>query len=225
MASYRSTYHHGDARAALIRAALDLARRGGPRMVTLRAAAREVGITATAVYRHFATADELLEAVRVRALRMLADRVDAAALRAAAAGADLPRAAAEGYLAFARECPGLFAMACHGGADAVRDLMADRLAPSAGGAPEPPHRPEAGTALWSVVHGVALLAVDGSPRALPEGGSRAGLGQVLDIVLAGLDHPAAPAVPITPAPNAVPAGPVAGAGPAVRTRRDVADTA
>jgi AcrR family transcriptional regulator len=204
MASYRSTYHHGDARAALTQAALDLARLGGPRMVTLRAAARDVGITATAVYRHFATAEELLDAVKIRALRMLADRIDGVEPRIAAGGdraavsAAQLHAVAEGYLAFARECPGLFGMACHGGVDAVRDLMAGRLAarPSpaaAGGAPDPAPRPGAGLAVWSVVHGVAVLVVDGSLRAVPEDEQRACLAQVLDIVLAGVEHLAAAA--------------------------------
>lgn len=234
---YRSTYHHGDARGALIRAALHLARRGGPRMVTLRAAAREVGITATAVYRHFATADELLDAVKGRALRLLADRVDAAESLVPAAGAAeslVPaagaaarlHAAAGGYLDFAREHPGLFAMACHGGADAVRDLMADRLGgppppATTDGTPEPAHRPGAGLAVWSVVHGVAILAVDGSLRDLPEDGQHAHLTQVLDIILTGLAHPAPPerhesvpplttVVSVPPVPTA-PAGPAAGA--------------
>jgi AcrR family transcriptional regulator len=204
MSSYRSTYHHGDARAALTQAALDLARGGGPRVVTLRAAAREVGVTATAVYRHFATVEELLDAVKGRALRMLADRIDATEPRiavggdrAAASAAQL-HAVAEGYLAFARECPGLFAMACHGGVDAVRDLTAGRLdarlVPTpAGGAPDPVRRPGAGLAMWSVVHGVAILAVDGSLRAVPADEQRACLAQVLDIVLAGVGHLAAAA--------------------------------
>lgn len=210
---YRSTYHHGDARGALIRAALHLARRGGPRMVTLRAAAREVGITATAVYRHFATADELLDAVKGRALRLLADRVEAAESLVPAAGAARLHAAAGGYLAFAREHPGLFAMACHGGADAVRDLISHRLTDL----PAPSPRPGAGLAVWSAVHGVTLLATDGSLRDLPETTQHAHLTQVLDIILTGLTHPAPPerqeSVPPVPAAVTVPPVPTVPAGP------------
>ena len=66
MVFYRATYHHGDARAALAEAGFNLARRGGPRMVTLRAAARDVGITAAAVYRHFTTVEELLTELETR---------------------------------------------------------------------------------------------------------------------------------------------------------------
>jgi AcrR family transcriptional regulator len=219
--SYRAHYHHGDARAALIKAALDLARAGGPRTVTLRAAARDVGVTAAAVYRHFATVEELLVVVRDRALAMLADRVDAtdprpaaetasaastaetapatettpatdtapptettAATEAAPATASTRsepaaarvRAVAEGYVAFARETPGLFGMACHGGLDAVRELVAERLGAQ---------RPGLGLAVWSVAHGVAALAADGSLREMSEPEQRACLAGVLDIVVAG----------------------------------------
>lgn len=66
----RAGYHRGDVRAALLRAVLNLARDGGPPAVTLRAAAREVGITAAAVHRHFTTVEELLAAVKCRSLRM-----------------------------------------------------------------------------------------------------------------------------------------------------------
>lgn len=174
-ASARSTYHHGDARAALTGAALRLARTGGPDAVTLRAAARDVGITAAAVYRHFATAEDLLEAVKSRALGLLGDSVDRA--DPLGAGMDVParvRALAEAYAAFARQSPGLFAMACHGDPRGVRDVLCsrvDRLLPT-------PAPPELGHAVWCAVHGTALLpADDGCPT---------GLAHVLDIVLAAL---------------------------------------
>lgn len=174
MAYYRAGYHHGDARAALLRAAFDLARGGGPPTVTLRAAAREVGITATAVYRHFTTVEELLAAVKCRSLRALAQRLDDAVSgfgfgpdSASAPGHGI-RAVAEAYVSFARENPGLFAMACHGGVEHAVALVAERV----GDVPR-----STGLAVWSAVHGVA---------ALPE--SEAGLEQerVLDIVLAGI---------------------------------------
>lgn len=175
--SYGSTYHHGDARAALTRAALDLARAGGPRTVTLRAAARDVGVTATAVYRHFANVEELLDAAKGRALALLAERLDAAPRNGpnTAAGARV-HAVAEGYLAFARECPGLFGMACHGGLDPVRELVADRI-----GA----RRPGVGLAVWSAAHCVAILAVEGSLSGVSEDEQLACLAQAIDLVLAG----------------------------------------
>lgn len=181
-----SAYHHGDARAALIGAALGLARTGGPDAVTLRAAARDVGITATAVYRHFAAVEDLLKAVKGRALALLAERVDqadqtdqtgagAAAGRARAASVPARiQALAEAYAAFARESAGLFAMACHGGPGGVRDVLCARV-DRALAVPAPPGF---GIAVWCAVHGTALLAADD--------GRPAGPAQVLDVVLAGL---------------------------------------
>src|SRR5262245_47526362 len=76
-ASTRSAYHHGDLRNALIRAAAELAREGGPRSVTIRAAARAVNVTPTAAYRHFAGHEELLEATKERAMEQMAATMNA----------------------------------------------------------------------------------------------------------------------------------------------------
>ncbi|WP_323746158.1 TetR/AcrR family transcriptional regulator [Catenulispora pinisilvae] len=174
-APHRNTYHHGDARAALVQAAFDLARAGGPPTVTLRAAARHVGITAAAVYRHFTTVEELLEVVKRRALRLLAERLDEA-VSLSEGGGKRTKAIAEAYLSFAREHPGLFGMACHGGLTAARDLVAEHV----GDAPRPTR-----LAVWSAAHGVALLSV-----------SEAEQRQVLDILLAGIVAPSAESGPV-----------------------------
>jgi AcrR family transcriptional regulator len=56
-------YHHGDLRRALLDAALALVRERGAEGFTLREAARRVGVSQTAPYRHFATKEALLAAV------------------------------------------------------------------------------------------------------------------------------------------------------------------
>src|SRR3954462_15106324 len=62
--SHRGSYHHGDLANALTTAATQLARDGGPEAVVLREAARKVGVSATAAYRHFAGYDDLIHAVK-----------------------------------------------------------------------------------------------------------------------------------------------------------------
>jgi len=47
----RSTYHHGDLRAALVAAGLAMLEAGEP--FSLRALARQAGVSPTAPYRHF----------------------------------------------------------------------------------------------------------------------------------------------------------------------------
>ncbi|MFC0597640.1 TetR/AcrR family transcriptional regulator [Streptomyces palmae] len=110
----KSGYHHGDLRNALVAAAVELATQGGPERVVLREAARRVGVSATAAYRHFDGQADLLWEVKAHAQVVLADRMEEAA-RAVAESTD-PGAAAtsrflalgRGYIGFAVECPGLF---------------------------------------------------------------------------------------------------------------------
>ena len=64
-----NAYHHGDLREALVRAALREAERGGPESISLKALARQLGVSQPAPYRHFADRDALLAAVTAEAFR------------------------------------------------------------------------------------------------------------------------------------------------------------
>src|SRR5262245_23650371 len=107
----------GAVRDGLVAAGLELARTGGPDAVVLREATRMVGVVPNAAYRHFADRDELLAAVCAAALRELADRMAAGIARVRgkhgdpAAARRRLRAVGTAYLEFAREEPGLFATA------------------------------------------------------------------------------------------------------------------
>ncbi|NVB77021.1 MAG: TetR/AcrR family transcriptional regulator [Kofleriaceae bacterium] len=59
----KATYHHGNLKPALIAAALKEISREGPEGFSLRGVARRAGVSAPAVYRHFADKDALLAAV------------------------------------------------------------------------------------------------------------------------------------------------------------------
>jgi AcrR family transcriptional regulator len=176
-------YHHGDLRNALIAAAADLAAKGGPQSVTIRAAAREVGVTPTAAYRHFAGHEELLAAARERAFEELAATMNKEVTSRTSAPADpvvrvLARfgALGRGYIAFARTQPGLFrtvfspegAVLPPRGSESSPFLVllgaVDELV-EVGYLPRE-HRPMAELAAWSVVHGLAAL-LDGPLRDLP----------------------------------------------------------
>src|SRR5258706_5977469 len=110
----RRSYRHGDRRRALLDAALALARRGGPEAVVLREPTRRAGVVPNAAYRHFASRDALLQAVRAAALSALAVAMEAELARlprsrraAERARAGL-RAVGTAYLRFAETEPGLF---------------------------------------------------------------------------------------------------------------------
>src|SRR5277367_5299673 len=71
----RTTYHHGNLGPALIAAARELLDSDGPGAVSLREAARRVGVSATATYRHFTDKDHLLAAVAAEGYLEFAEKL------------------------------------------------------------------------------------------------------------------------------------------------------
>lgn len=184
----RDTYRHGDLRNALIKAGLELARKGGPEAVVLRATTRQAGVAPNAAYRHFADRGALLHAVSQAAMAQVARTMEAeqAGLPPAAEAADTARArfraVGTGYLRFAQEEPGLFRTAFHVPSDMTH--AADDTAAGAGGKTpfellgtalddlvesgllSQDRRPGAEFLAWSAVHGLAALLIDGPLRGL-----------------------------------------------------------
>jgi AcrR family transcriptional regulator len=99
----RSTYHHGNLKPALISAARDMLDADGPGAVSLREAARRVGVSATATYRHFADKDHLLAIVAAEGYHEFAAR-----LRGIEEGPDGFPGMGMAYVEFALEHRGLF---------------------------------------------------------------------------------------------------------------------
>lgn len=184
----RATYRHGDLRRALVDAGIALARAGGPHAIVLREATRRAGVAPNAAYRHFASRQDLLEAVRSAALSELAKAMEAelAKIRdkrpAEAARASL-RAIGTGYVRFAFTETGLFrtafstpellsftgdpARAGASGLDPFSLLSAalDKLVET--GLLPPGRRPGAEFLAWSAVHGFAMLVIDGPLHTIP----------------------------------------------------------
>jgi AcrR family transcriptional regulator len=179
----RTTYRHGDLRRALLEAGIALARAGGPQAVVLREATRRAGVAPNAAYRHFASRQDLLEAVRSAALSELADamEVEIAKVRRVKSPEEVARATLRavgaGYLRFAFTETGLFRTAFatpellgftgdparkgKGGLDPLELLGSalDKLVAS--GLLPPERRPGAEFLAWSSVHGFAMLVIDG----------------------------------------------------------------
>jgi AcrR family transcriptional regulator len=74
-------YHHGNLKAALLQAAVALIAEVGPAAFTLREVARRAGISHNAPYRHFREKDELLAAVAAEGFERLADALGKPAKR------------------------------------------------------------------------------------------------------------------------------------------------
>jgi AcrR family transcriptional regulator len=66
-------YHHGDLKAALVDAAVDILREEGPEALTLRGLARRAGVSQAAPYRHFTDRRALVAAVAERGFVRLQD--------------------------------------------------------------------------------------------------------------------------------------------------------
>jgi AcrR family transcriptional regulator len=184
----RSTYRHGDLRRALLDAGIALAQAGGPDAVVLREATRRAGVVPNAAYRHFASRQELLQAVRMAALSRLARAIEAKldAVRASdpvELARQSLRAVGIGYLHFALTETGLFrtvfteahewgspdpAKAGESGLNPFQLLgvALDRMV-AAGVLPKE-RRAGAEFLAWSAVHGLAMLIIDGPLRELPQ---------------------------------------------------------
>src|SRR4051812_11435756 len=101
-----SSYHHGALREALVTAAETILRRDGLAALTLRATAREAGVSHAAPAHHFEDLSGLLSDLAAVGFQRLAT-----ALREGAAASDRKgRAARHAYVAFARDNPALFLM-------------------------------------------------------------------------------------------------------------------
>jgi AcrR family transcriptional regulator len=197
----RPPYHHGDLRNALVAHATDLARVGGPDAVILREAARRVGVSPSAAYRHFPSLEGLMAAVASRARealgRSMLERLAAVPPERTARLTALARFRATGaaYIDFALREPGLFRVAfvpCDPSL-AVRDepspyaILSEAIdAVTATGGLAPGRRAHAEEVAWAAVHGAAVLIGDGLMSFADAEEQADVIGRVLDVVVLGL---------------------------------------
>lgn len=206
MTQARDAYHHGDLRNALVASAVRLIEASGPGAFSLREAAREVGVSANAAYRHFDDKSALLTAVAADGFARLAKRMVRAMEGAAKRRAGEPpsvahfKAVGRAYVEFAADHPALFrVMFGECGAECRRtppgggetatpwSLLGSCLdALVDDGFLRPERREGAELKAWSVVHGFASLALDGLAAASREGERAAALESLLDFTVEGL---------------------------------------
>jgi AcrR family transcriptional regulator len=191
MPSSPTRYHHGDLRAACVRAALELLEEGGTSAeFSMRAVARRAGVAPAAPYRHYADRDALMTAVAAVGYTELAAHL--AKAHPAPATADDLAEVAVAYVDFAMRRGALFTVMFGGPCDhespervaatkAVSAYVADivsRCFPDS-------HSEALATAIWALVHGLAFLHLDGkldatSPMAVSEN-VRAAIHAVLEL--------------------------------------------
>jgi AcrR family transcriptional regulator len=171
-------YHHGDLRRALIDQALRTIDEHGVEALTLRSVGEALGVSRTALYRHFPDKQTLVAAVAREGFRALRLALVDAWERAGRGQAGF-QAMGEAYLQFAMTHPAhyrvMFGRFVESGAcdpaliqeaqgafqalvDAIVDQQHERLVRN-----DDPIM--LARFVWSVVHGIAMLTIDGQ---LPE---------------------------------------------------------
>jgi len=168
-------YHHGDLRNALIEAGLRLlearAADGALDDLGLRELAREVGVSPTAIYRHFPDKHALKSALAGSGLAHLAQRQRQASAQAGGGAAGF-LASGLSYVKFAAEHPVLFRLVfSHAQPEDLLDASPETVSAAMRGLREdiarlmPPgwtaaQRKAAALHAWALVHGLALLVLD-----------------------------------------------------------------
>jgi AcrR family transcriptional regulator len=168
-------YHHGSLHEAMLKAAECILNRDGIAGLTLRAAAREAGVSHAAPKNHFGDVKGLLSELAAIGFARFG-----AAMKAEVGEDDRPKARmaaiGRGYVAFAQRYPGLFLLMFRGerldfsrpalrtAAEAAFDVLASAAGAQRHGPGETPltlSQAARITAAWSLVHGFAMLMLDG----------------------------------------------------------------
>jgi AcrR family transcriptional regulator len=166
MSQSKATYHHGNLRAALVRAAMELLEESGATALSLRAVARRAGVSPAAPYRHYADREALVSAIAAVGYRELAERL--AAAHPSPSTPEQLASVAIAYVQFALERPALFRImfgepcdrhddervAATAAVSAYVRSIAQRTFPQA-------DAEALSTAIWALVHGLAFLYLDG----------------------------------------------------------------
>lgn len=165
-------YHHGNLREALLEAALNILEKDSEAL-TIRAAATAIGVSHTAPYNHFADKDALLAAIAIRGFERLKTKVETARERAGVDAGEQLAATGRAYVLFAAERPALFRLmfgprkaeahaeeiraAGHAAFEALVEVTRYGMASDVFRKGDPQ---VAAFTAWSLVHGMAQLAVD-----------------------------------------------------------------
>ena len=169
-----AAYHHGDLRRALLAETTRTIRKEGVEGVTLRAVGKRLGVSRTALYRHFADKPALLAAVAREGFQAFTRELSQA-WAAAGGGRNGFRAMGTAYITFAIANPshyrvmfGAFKDLCERDAELAADAQASfqvlldavvMLEKDGLLRADPPQM--LAQYIWAAVHGVAMLAIDG----------------------------------------------------------------
>ena len=164
-------YHHGDLRTAVLTAAERILEREGIDALTLRAVARAVGVSHTAPKNHFGDLQGLLSELAAVGYRRYGEVLGRAMDAAGTDPRARMRAMGRAYVGFARTHPRLFLLMFRSERlDMTRPALSEsiesarqalRIAATSVAPASPLKIAARATASWALVHGFAMLLLDG----------------------------------------------------------------
>ncbi len=168
----RDRYHHGDLRRALLDEALRTIQQDGVGALTLRPIGLRLGVSRTALYRHFTDKRALLSAVATEGFRLLTERLLDAWKAGGARGFNAMGVA---YIRFAMANPSHYRVMFGGFVDegprdedltrestaAFQALVDAIVALQREGAVRTDDPVRLAQFIWAAVHGVSMLIIDG----------------------------------------------------------------
>jgi AcrR family transcriptional regulator len=198
-------YHHGSLPQALLAAAEVVLKREGINGLSLRAIAREAGVSHTAPQHHFGDTAGVLSELAADGFMRLSATIERHANDVHSA-AGKRKAIAKGYIVFAKKNPDLMRLMSRGEMfDSNRPALIDArkvaalalagifgdgpsAAPTEKGSfgPMDATRAVALTAAWGYVHGLALLLIDGRLNSLAAAAE--GIRNAEELVFATIEH-------------------------------------
>jgi AcrR family transcriptional regulator len=167
-----TSYHHGNLREALVAKGLELLGTGQSAEFSLRELSRLLGVSANALYRHFASKEDLLSAMAAEGYRRLAT-AQAVAMQTRSSASDNFVESGRAYVNFARQHPALFRLMFSRFSVTNRNQeMQDAsqlafqglrygLAAALERDVDDPELATAAIHAWSLVHGMSQLIIDG----------------------------------------------------------------
>ena len=176
-------YHHGDLRRALVEEALRTIHTAGVEHLTLRGIGEKLGVSRTALYRHFSDKQALLAGVGREGFRMLRLALTQA-WEEHGKGREGFDAMGAAYVQFAVAHPshyrvmfGRFLESCSKDAEFIQEataafqvLVDSLIEQQSAGLIRRDDPVLLARFIWSVVHGISMLVIDGQLRGLDERG-------------------------------------------------------
>ena len=177
----KRAYHHGDLERALVDTAVKLIQDEGVQALTLRGVGARLGVSRTALYRHFDDKEALLARVAAEGFKRFHEALSAAAARAAKRRADPLPAMAAAYMQFALANPSHYQtmfsgkltewerypdLARHG--EAAFNILLDTIASEQQqGRIGRGHPLDLAEITWALSHGLATLGMAGQLQRTP----------------------------------------------------------